>query len=363
MALQISIARNRIKLADQREPYWQAVTRGRHIGVRKSKGSEYWVTRAMVDGKYLHRALRNVKDWDSAMRAAKEFFDFLDRGGKSTQGTVSELFNIYVESVKPSPTHSTIKKTLQLELGDVKLTDLRASHVKRWRQSNGLLKTRQNENRSAATINRMVNVLRAALNYGVKEQLLIDTSWRVQLERIKEDGNFRELYLSPDDRRNLINCAAEDAKPFIRLLSILPLRPGDWNSAIVSHFDKKSDTLFVSSKDHPRHVPLSNAARELLKNQAKEKLPNALLFVRANGKAWDKQTWNVAIKDAAKKAGLPPDTNAYALRHSTITDLCVQGLDIHSTAKLSGTSIAMIEKHYGKLLKNVATDALNRIAI
>lgn len=363
MAIQISVARNRTKLQDRREPYWQQICRGRSIGVRISNGANYWIARAAVDGKYQHRALVGAKDWDSAIKAANEFFEFIDRGGKTSRDTVLELFDMYTQTVKPSPTHGTVKKTIEQELGKVKLSDLRAGHVKRWRQSDALLKNNDNKPRYAATVNRMVTVLRAALNYGVKEQLLIDTSWRVQLGRIKEDNNARELYLNRDERLKLIECAADEAKTFIRLLSLLPLRPGDWNKAVVKDFDQKSNTLFVSSKNHPRHVPLSKAAKELLCKQAESKLPCALLFVRENGKAWDRQTWNSAIKDAAKLAKLPPEMNAYALRHSTITDLCTQGLDIHSTAKISGTSIAMIEKHYGKLLKNIATDALNRIAI
>ena len=40
----------------------------------------------------------------------------------------------------------------------------------------------------------------------------------------------------------------------------------------------------------------------------------------------------------------------YALRHSAITDLIVyENLDIMTVARLSGTSLAMIEKHYSHL--------------
>lgn len=363
MAVQISIARNRTKLPERREPYWQATKRGRAIGVRKLSGSEYWVARASVGSKYLHRALTEARDWDSALKDANRFFHHIDSGGINNLDTVHELFDMYVETVKSSPTHNTLKKTLEPELGAVKLADVRAGHVKRWRQSAALLTSSNGKQRSAATINRMVSVLRAALNYGLKQQMLIDTSWRVQLRRCKEEGNSRELYLSADDRRKLIQHAAEDAQSFIRLLSLLPLRPGDWSAAVVEDFDTRSSTLFVSSKDHPRHVPLSGAARDLLRRQSKNKLPTALLFVRADGRAWDRQAWNSAIKDAAKRAELTTGISAYTLRHSVISDLCTGGLDIHTTAKLSGTSVAMIEQHYGKLLPHIAVGALDRIAI
>lgn len=363
MAIQISVARNRSKLTDRREPYWQQVSRGRSIGVRISNGAEYWIARAAADGKYQMRALKDARDWDSALKAANEFFKFIDGGGKTNRDTVLELFDMYTQAVAPSPTHGTVRQTLEQELGKVKLADLRASQVKRWRQSDALLRSKNDDLRSAATINRMVAVLKAALNYGIKEQLLIDDSWNVQLSKTKEENRSRDLYLTREQRSKLIESATDDAKPFIHLLSLLPLRPGDWHTATVKEFDQKANTLFVSSKDHPRHVPLSKEARHLLLEQAKNKLPNALLFTRSNGEQWDRQGWNSAIKKAAELAGLSSETCAYTLRHSVITDLCTIGTDINTIAKISGTSIAMIEKHYGKLLKNIAIEALDKISI
>ena len=63
-------------------------------------------------------------------------------------------------------------------------------------------------------------------------------------------------------------------------------------------------------------------------------------------------------------ANLPPDATAYALRHSTITDLIARHrLDTMTVAQLSGTSVLMIEKHYGHLLRDHAADALAKLAL
>ena len=45
------------------------------------------------------------------------------------------------------------------------------------------------------------------------------------------------------------------------------------------------------------------------------------------------------------------------------TDLVHDGLDLLTVAQLSGTSVAMIEKHYGHLRSEVATEALARLAL
>lgn len=64
------------------------------------------------------------------------------------------------------------------------------------------------------------------------------------------------------------------------------------------------------------------------------------------------------IKEAARAADLPDSTTAYAMRHSTLTNLVTGGLDLLSVAQISGTSVAMIERHYGHLNADRAAAAL-----
>jgi site-specific recombinase XerD len=86
-------------------------------------------------------------------------------------------------------------------------------------------------------------------------------------------------------------------------------------------------------------------------------LPQAPLLSRSGGQAWNKDAWKGPVKAAVQAAGLPPTTTAYALRHSVISDLVHEGLD------LSGTSVVMIERHYCHLRSEVAVTALARLAL
>jgi len=97
--------------------------------------------------------------------------------------------------------------------------------------------------------------------------------------------------------------------------------------------------------------------------QCRDKLPGAPLFARADGKAWDKDAWKKPVKAAVAAAGLPAATTAYTLRHSVITDLVGAGLDVLTVARLSGTSVAMIERHYGHLRADAAAAALATLAL
>lgn len=68
------------------------------------------------------------------------------------------------------------------------------------------------------------------------------------------------------------------------------------------------------------------------------------------------------MRDAAKAARLPKGTVFYTLRHTFIASAITGGVDIHTAAKITGTSVRMIEQHYGKLLHDDARERLNRIA-
>ncbi len=60
---------------------------------------------------------------------------------------------------------------------------------------------------------------------------------------------------------------------------------------------------------------------------------------------------------------MPRDASLIKLPHSVIADLICARLPIPTVEQLSGTSVAMIEKHYGHLERDNAEEALPSIAI
>lgn len=128
-------------------------------------------------------------------------------------------------------------------------------------------------------------------------------------------------------------------------------------------FDSRDGTLTVKQDKagQGRVLLLPDSAANHLRAMAKDKLPTAPLFSRWHGSAWDKNSWKIPIKSAA--ASIDPNAMAYTLRHSTVTDLVSAGLDLFTVAALSGTSIAMIEKHYGHLQQDRAQKALAGLSL
>ena len=156
-----------------------------------------------------------------------------------------------------------------------------------------------------------------------------------------------------------------EAAPFVRSLCLLPLRPGAMASLTAGDFDKRTSELTIGKDKagEDRRIVIPAAAAELLVEQSKDKLPTAPLFMRANGKAWDKDSWKLPIAAAVAAAGLPVKATAYTLRHSTITDLVTAGLPLLTIAQISGTSAEMIEQHYGHLARGAAVKALEALAL
>ena len=145
----------------------------------------------------------------------------------------------------------------------------------------------------------------------------------------------------------------------------MPLRPGALSALTAGDFDKRTSELTIGrdKTGKPRRIQLPKEAAKLLAAQAKNKLPSAPLFMRANGKGWDKDSWKRPISAAVAAAGLHGDATAYTLRHSTITDLVSAGLPLLTIAQISGTSAEMIERHYGHLASDAAVKALGQLAL
>lgn len=260
-------------------------------------------------------------------------------------------------------------------IAKVKLGKLRRRHLKEWRarlEAQPALVSRRKKGdpveraRAPSTVNRDMAVLRAALSKVLSPGAPnSEAAWQEALKAIPNANGRRTLYLDRNQRKILIESTDAEAAPFVRALCLLPLRPGAMAALTAGDFDRRTAELMIG-KDKtgkPRRIQLPQEAAQLLAKQAKNKLPGAPLLMRANGKAWDKDSWKRPIAAAVSAAELPAGATAYTLRHSTITDLVSAGLPLLTIAQISGTSAEMIERHYGHLASDAAMKALGKLAL
>jgi integrase len=363
----------------RRAPYWKLYTAGRYIGWRKMVVGAgvpgTWLARAWDPEKkaYPQKPLGDFADrppeerYSAALAEAVAWFDHLDKGGSTAAVSVRKACEAYVDKLRTEsgegPAKDAEGRLRRIVYGDplakVPLAKLGARHIAEWK------KRVLAEGGARSSYNRNSTSLRAALNLALaRRDVASDHAWAEELKPLEGAGARRTLYLDRTKRRQLVDKASAEAKPLFRTLNMLPMRPGEIAALRVQHLKPQQRALEIpTGKAEARVIPLTDEAVAHFKTCAKGKLPAAWLVARADGSQWKKEAWRDEIKAAAKKAKLPKATVAYTLRHSVITDLVTGGLDLFTVAKLAGTSVVMIEKHYGHLQREHARSALEKLSL
>ncbi|MBN9425597.1 MAG: tyrosine-type recombinase/integrase [Burkholderiales bacterium] len=388
MADRIDSKTARAKLKPRREPYWHQLRAGGHLGYRKlTEGEGTWIAkwRDAATGKRHYKALGTILDSDRpaferARKDGNRWLDDLDKGVSPEVLTVKDACDQYVATLRRTNAKKGDRAAADFRrlvftdaIASIELGKLRADHLEAWRDRVSAPPPRLGRGvrtkatpRAPATINRDMVPLRAALNRALDKGLLAsDIAWRLALKPLKNADRRRGIYLDREERARLIEKAVDELKPFIKGLASLPLRPGALAALSVADFNSKLKTLRVGvdKAGAERWIAVPPATAQFLAEQAKGKLPGAPLIAMADGARWTKDRWKGPIRDAVAAAGLPAATTSYVLRHSAITDLVVGGLDLLTIAKISGTSVAMIEKFYGHLRQEQAKAALAALAL
>lgn len=392
MATKIDTVTARNALKARHAPYWVKVRSECHLGYRKTTAASAgtWIARFRDEsGKYqLHSlggldTLPDHRRFDEAVKQAQQWFDHRSNGGTTESITVKQACERYVLKLRDEGREAAAKDAEgrfgrwvypDARLSRTPLLKLTPGIVSDWRARVSKAPTipqdkskESTKPRSASSINREMNTLKAALNLALQDGYAVNaTAWATKLKPIKDADGRRDAYLDPDQRRALVAAAQPDLELLIKAMSLLPLRPGAVASLTVSNFDKRLSTLTIGKDKagRDRKITLPGPTAEFFATMAATKAPADPLIARANGSFWNKDSWKGPFKEAAAAANLPVHVTAYALRHSAITDLIARHrLDTMTVAQLSGTSLAMIEKHYGHLLRDHAASALAKLAL
>jgi integrase len=381
----------REKLKPQKKPYWRTIDPGRHLGYYKGERGGTWIARRYIGGTKPYEEHRlgiadDVHDADGvqvltfsqAQEQAREWFaecaapqkkagpmtvrqavDGYWDGGRTFIGYIDYL---KAEKRSGDDTERRLKAHVleppkgRPKIADRLIVDLTKSELEAWR--NAMVRDSDDPDavrKSRDTANRVVTMLKAALNRAFNDEansIPSDKAWRT-LKPFKGVGQSRKLALDAAQRQRLINSTSGAFRNLVVATLYTGSRPapGEIAQAKVRDFHPDLGTLHIAdSKTGPRDVPLTDEAVKWFRAIAAGKEPDDLLFPKDDGSAWGYNHQLRPMREARKRGKLPNGTSMYTLRHTFISEHIMRGTDLKSLADIAGTSIRMIEQHYGHVL-------------
>lgn len=380
-ALSIKKKGDRAKLEARREPYWEKIEPGQYLGFRR--GPDTWIARHRAgDGKQNYKALEVPRDGDefiAAKKVAAPWFEQM-RGAlsRARRGTVAQALAAYIEQLRRHGRAESAKVTERCfkvivpetdPLAALRLEDATREDFELWR-------ARLLPGRHIRSVNRYVGSLAAGLNASLELGFVGDArTWTLKVLTDDSDHDDQTaVFLTPKQRKALIASATPHAADFFRGLELTGARPGELARATVADFDGQSIRFTHrkgrSAKLRTRYTVLSAEGVEFFKRMAKGKFPAAALIGNFEGRAWPRQSWGDAMrnaitahhKDCRPQDVLPEGTSAYSFRHSRISELLqIHGIDPLTTAWQTGTSVAQIEKTYFKFISHAFREKLSAV--
>jgi integrase len=374
--IRIDTPTQRLRLKVRREPHWVKLQARGYLGFRRTGDGGTWVARWRTEeGKHRYRALKlglaaPERAYDEAAVLARAWFRQAAAGVLGRR-TVREAVDRYVEALRLRSGDAAARdargradRVIIPNLGSRPLDRVTTAEIESWFHAlvpAGALA--EDTRRGKESANRNLITLKAILNYAWRTGLVASNAAWSRVRAFDRTTRAREVFLSPDQRRRLLEHSTGAFRDLTEGALLSGSRYGELRQILVSDFDRARKTLSIrQGKTGARTVPLSNAAVALFARLARSKLPTAHLFVRDDGEPWKHSDQDEAMRDAAKAARLPKGTVFYTLRHSFIASALTGGMDIYTVAKITGTSVRMIEQHYGKLLQDDARERLNKIA-
>jgi integrase len=395
--LQSREARGRLK--PQGKPYYRTLEEGLHLGYRKPKsGTGKWVLRHYVGAQtYSVETIGSADDqsdadgdavlnFKQAQSKARELMVSRVRKAKGKHGPITvadaiETHLQFLESNRKTAPDARYRADAFIlpKLGKVNVVELTSEMLRRWhvdlakaparlRTSAGETQrhretddTEEGVRRRRSTANRILTVLKAALNHAWHDgRVPSDAAWRRVTPFEGVDAN-RVRYLTVPEAQRVINAASPDFRDLVQAALVTGARYGELARLDVSDFNPDAGTVAVrqSKSGKPRPVALNAEGVGLFARLCAGRAGDAAMLPKANGRRWGRshQKWPMAA--AAGRARLDPPASFHSLRHTYCSLAIMNGVPLLVVAKnLGHRDTRMVEKHYGHLAPSYIADAI-----
>jgi integrase len=269
------------------------------------------------------------------------------------------------------------------ELGEIEAAKLTAARIRAWHESLAKtprrLRTSEGEEQRyqattndedrvrarKSTANRVLVILRAALNRAWREGLIpSDDAWR-RVRAFSETDAARVRYLSIAECVRLVNSADADFRPMIRAALETGARFSELARLMVADFNPDSATLAIrkSKSGKSRHVVLTDQGAAFFRTSCAGRPPDEPMFRRADGEQWQGGMQARRMTQACARARISPPVGIHAMRHTYCSHSIMNGAPLLVVARnLGHRDTRMVELHYGHLAEGYIATAIRAAA-
>jgi integrase len=327
-------------------------------------------------------ALGEALEYDEAKRRAEEWLAQLTGSPVRAikRGTVIAALDSYLNDLRrhdradaAAKAEGQFKTALRFDPKSERYTDTLAGLQLENATNDDFLdwRDRLRPGRLPRTVNRLVRAVTAGLNRAHRlGHIGNPAAWR--LEALPDDDESETaVFLSPTQRKGLIDSASPEAAAFMRGLELSGARPKELAEATTADFDgthlKLSHRKGRPPKLRTRYVVLDAEGVTFFKSQTHGKSPADNLFTTADGQQWRRDQWAQEVRSAIVAHNkstqgellVPTGASAYSFRHARISELLqVYGVDPLTVAAQTGTSLRMIERTYFKFIRSAMLEKL-----
>jgi integrase len=387
-------ARRRLKPKPNSLPHWRCIAEGWHLGYRPHRGAGIgtWCARVYLGGRsYTYTALGSADDrtpadgeailgYRQALDKAQEWCSREERKAKGLAPAEPELYTVadcmrdyldwYAAHRKAlGLTRQAIEVHVLPALGSRQVASLTARQVREWHQRIAKVPARlrsangapqnwretagpEGERRRKATANRLLTVLKAALNFAYSEgRVPADDAWR-RVKPFKGVDTARVVFLDQAQAARLLNACEPDFRRLVRGALFTGCRYGELIALRVGDFQPEARAVQVreSKSGKARHVYLSDEAAALFQTLTAGRAGAETLFLRADGLPWAKAHQDRRMRAACKVARVEPAVSFHILRHTYASHYLMGGGSLSAlAAQLGHSDTRMTVKHYGHL--------------
>jgi integrase len=393
----------RSRLTQRREPYWTVVSEGCALGYRRGAKGGTWIGRFRDEaGRQHYEALGAADDardpdglsafsFAQAQEKSRAFFTRKAReiagdaapseGPYRVTDALDDYFKSYTKRGKGvSAALSAANLHIRPVLAAVLVAKLTTKRLRDWHHSiadkprqargkrGGLPKDAKQRRvgrdairKRRATANRVLTVLKAALNHAWREGIVpSDDAWR-RVSPFKGVDAPVIRYLAEDEQRRLVNACSADFREIVRAALLTGCRYGELTALRATDYNADAGTITVceSKAGKARHVVLTDEGRALFNALTAGRKGDARIFLRSDGKPWGASHQQRPLAEACARARISPAVSFHILRHSHGSTLAMRGVPMGViAAQLGHSDTRMTEKHYAHLAPSYVADKI-----